>query len=96
MGDDVDHLIAMARSGDTLRLMRAAGRMPGHLDCWDCNCHGFVNGVDWCRDPATWSPAMAARAADLRSGAYARRLRAGLPEWPDDLLDAPSAADAPR
>ncbi len=61
---------------------------PSHyVDDWDANCHGFENGVDWCRDPATWSPAMAARAADIQSGAWAQRLRDGLPEWPDRLLD---------
>jgi len=57
--------------------LRAAAEMPGHLDCWDCNCHGFEGGVDWCQDPETWDPAMAARAADILSGAYARRVLAG-------------------
>ena len=56
--------------------LRAAAATPGHLDCWDCNCHGFEGGVDWCVDPARWDPAMAARAADMRSGAYAARVRA--------------------
>ncbi len=70
-------------------MMTDAERNAEHLACWDCNCHGFVNGVDWCQDPATWSPAMAGRAADIQSGAYAERLRAGLPEWPPDLLDPP-------
>jgi hypothetical protein len=65
----------------------AAERNAEHLACWDCNCHGFVNGVDWCQDPATWSPAMAGRAADIRSGAHGRRLLDRLPEWPDELLD---------
>lgn len=79
-------------------MKRTAAANAAHLDDWDANCHGFVNGVDWCQDPATWSPAMAGRAADLRSGAYARRLRDGLPEWPDELLDPPPTlrdADAP-
>ena len=56
--------------------LRAAAARPGHLDDWSANCHGFEGGVDWCQDPATWGPAMAARAADIRSGAYAARLRA--------------------
>jgi hypothetical protein len=48
------------RQADTT--LSDAERYAAHLECWECNCHGFVDGVDWCQD-GKWDTAMAARAA---------------------------------
>jgi hypothetical protein len=55
--------------------LRSVAALPGHLADWSANCHGFEDGVDWCQDPASWSPEMAARAEDHRIGAHVERLR---------------------
>lgn len=39
---------------------------------WSANCHGFDDGIDWCRDPATW----AAMSVDL--GVAERESQSGL------------------
>jgi hypothetical protein len=66
---------------------------PSHdhyVDDWDATCHGFEHGIDWCRDPATWDPAMTARAAALRAAsnpAAAKVSAAG--ETPEIVVDDP-------
>lgn len=36
------------RQADTT--LSDAERHAAHLECWDCNCHGFVDAVDSCQE----------------------------------------------